>query len=152
MQTEKSAILRVEDASGKVLEEKNSESFQALDPEIARTINNILSDNEARQPIFSPNSSLHMPNRPVAAKTGTTQDYRDAWTIGYTPSLVTGVWVGNNDNSAIQQKGSGVLAAAPIWRAFMDAALEKTLPEQFIKPLPASAEKPILRSEERRVG
>jgi len=145
MQTEKSAILRVEDASGKVLEEKNSESFQALDPEIARTINDILSDNEARQPIFSPNSSLHMPNRPVAAKTGTTQDYRDAWTIGYTPSLVAGVWVGNNDNSPIQQKGSGVLAAAPIWRAFMDAALEKTPPEQFIKPLPVSVEKPILK-------
>ena len=145
VQTEKSAILRIEDANGKILEEKKEEGFQALDAEVARTINDILSDNEARQPIFSPNSSLHMPNRPVAAKTGTTQDYRDAWTIGYTPSLVAGVWVGNNDNSPIQQKGSGVLAAAPIWRAFMDAALEKTPPEQFIKPLPVSVEKPILK-------
>ncbi len=145
MQTEKSAILRIEDASGKILEEKKGATFQALDPEIARTINDILSDNEARQPIFSPNSSLYMPNRAVAAKTGTTQDYRDAWTIGYTPSLVAGVWVGNNDNSSIQQKGSGVLAAAPIWRAFMDAALEKALPEQFTKPLPVNVGKPILK-------
>ncbi|MBI2096623.1 MAG: PBP1A family penicillin-binding protein [Candidatus Sungbacteria bacterium] len=145
VQAPKTSVLRVEDADGNVLEEKKEVSGQVLDPEIARTINGILSDNDARQPVFAPRSSLYFPDRAVAAKTGTTQDYRDAWTIGYTPSLVAGVWVGNNDNSPIQQKGSGVLAAAPIWRAFMDAALEHTPPEQFTRPLPIEADKPILK-------
>lgn len=139
------SILRVEDASGAILEEKKNSTNSVLDPEIARTINDILSDNDARQPVFSPQSSLYFPDRRVAAKTGTTQDYRDAWTLGYTPSLVVGVWVGNNDNTPIQQKGSGVLAAAPIWHAFMEEALQGTPLDQFIKPLPVTVEKPILK-------
>ena len=139
------SILRVEDVSGNILEEKKDSINSVLDQEIARTINDILSDNDARQPVFSPQSSLYFPDRAVAAKTGTTQDYRDAWTLGYTPSLVAGVWVGNNDNTPIQQKGSGVLAAAPIWHAFMEEALKGTPPDQFIKPLPTTVEKPILK-------
>ncbi|MBU6415472.1 penicillin-binding protein, partial [Patescibacteria group bacterium] len=95
-------ILEV-DQNNAVLEKKENKSAQVLDAQIARTINDVLSDNNARQPVFHPLSSLYFPGRSVAAKTGTTQDYRDAWTIGYTPSLSVGVWVGNNDNSPIQQ-------------------------------------------------
>lgn len=144
-QIRSSGILKIEDADGTILEEKKDEPVEVLHPEIARTINDILSDNEARQPVFAPRSSLYFPDRQVAAKTGTTQDYRDAWTVGYTPSVVVGVWVGNNDNSPIQQKGSGVLAAAPLFHAFMEEALKKFPPEPFTKPAPSTVEKPILK-------
>ncbi|MBI4134621.1 MAG: PBP1A family penicillin-binding protein [Candidatus Sungbacteria bacterium] len=145
IQAPKGAILRIEDAAGNILEEKKEERFEVLNPEIARQINDILSDNNARQPVFSPRSSIYFPDRTVAAKTGTTQDFRDAWTIGYTPSLVAGVWAGNNDNSPIQQKGSGVLAAAPLWHAFMEYALKKFPDESFSKAAPVEVEKPILK-------
>lgn len=145
VQAPKTSILKIEDAAGNILEEKTGESFEVLNPEIAREINDILSDNDARQPVFAPRSSLYFPDRRVAAKTGTTQDFRDAWTVGYTPSIVVGVWAGNNDNSPIQQKGSGVLAAAPLWRAFMEYALKGAPSESFAKPAPAEVEKPILK-------
>jgi len=93
-----------------------------LEPEIASLINNILSDNEARAPIFGSNSCLYFENYPVAAKTGTTQNYKDGWVIGYTPSIVTGVWVGNNDGSPMQRE-PGIVLAGPIWRRFMEKAL-----------------------------
>jgi len=128
-----------------VLEEKKDESRPVLDTNIARMITDVLSDNDARIGVFQPHSSLYFPDRNVAAKTGTTQEYRDAWTIGYTPSLAAGVWVGNNDNTSIQQKGSGVLAAAPIWHDFMASATAKTLPEEFIRPEYHFEEKPIIR-------
>ncbi|RLC39057.1 penicillin-binding protein, partial [Candidatus Falkowbacteria bacterium] len=88
-----SAILKIEDKEGKLLEEFKAEEKKALDPKIARLINNILSDNGARAYAFGASNWLTLGSRPVAAKTGTTNDYRDAWTIGYTPSIVTGVWV-----------------------------------------------------------
>ncbi len=95
-----------------------------LDPEVARKINSILSDNVARTPIFGANSPLAFPvGIVVAAKTGTTQNFRDAWTVGYTPSIATAVWAGNNDNHPMNAGADGVFVAAPIWRAFMDAAL-----------------------------
>ncbi|MCX6795992.1 MAG: transglycosylase domain-containing protein, partial [Candidatus Falkowbacteria bacterium] len=91
-------LLKVEDSAGNVLEEyKDDAGKQVIDPKIAREINNILSDNSARAFIFGEKNYLTLDNRPVAAKTGTTNDYHDAWTIGYTPSIVTGVWVGNSD-------------------------------------------------------
>ncbi len=136
-------ILEV-DQKNTVLEKKEDKPTRVLDPQIARIINDVLSDNQARQPVFHPNSSLYFPNRPVAAKTGTTQDYRDAWTIGYTPSLAAGVWVGNNNNSPIQQS-SGVLAAAPIWHKFLVTALATSTPEEFSKPEKVIGAKSILR-------
>lgn len=144
-QTPPASILRIEDAEGNILEENKPDIAEVINPEVARTINDILSDNEARQPVFAPRSSLYLPDRPVAAKTGTTQDYRDAWTIGYTPSLVVGVWSGNNDNRPMKQKGSGVLASAPMWHDMMEATLQNKPVEQFIKPVPVTVEKPILR-------
>lgn len=139
------AVLRIENSHGVVLEEKKDSSLPVLDAEVARTINNILSDNGARVPVFSPHSSLYFPNRQVAAKTGTTQDYRDAWVVGYTPSLVAGVWVGNNDNTPMHQGGLSVMVAGPIWHKFLELALASTTPEEFTPPTPAVPEKPILR-------
>jgi membrane carboxypeptidase/penicillin-binding protein PbpC len=95
---------------------------------------------------------LTLGSRPVAAKTGTTQEYRDAWTIGYTPSLVAGVWTGNNDNSPMY-RGPGAYVAAPIWQAFMKKALEGKKVEYFMKPAPAHVSKPVLlgKQEEEKV-
>jgi membrane peptidoglycan carboxypeptidase len=109
-----------------------------LDKEPVRLINDILSDNEARAPMFGLNSLMHFQDYQVAAKTGTTQDYRDGWIIGYTPSIVTGVWTGNNDNSSMW-KEPGIVIAGPIWRAFMDSALPKFPKENFTKPSPSPA-------------
>lgn len=138
-------ILKIEAADKRALEEKQNNPRPVLDPEIARAINDVLSDNDARIPVFQPRSSLYFPDRKVAAKTGTTQDFRDAWTIGYTPSVAVGVWAGNNDNSPMRQKGSGVMAAAPVWREFMDSALKNFPPEEFIPPSPVDVSKPVLK-------
>lgn len=129
-----SAILKVEDAQGKVLEEFKKEDKQALDPAIARMVNDVLSDNNARSFVFGAKNWLTLGNRPVAAKTGTTNDYRDAWTMGYTPSLVTGVWVGNSDNTEMKRGADGSVVAAPIWNEYMKRVLGDTPVETFKKP------------------
>lgn len=131
------SILKVEDQKGNVLDEwkppKNKK--EVIAPEIAYEISSILSDNDARSAVFGSRSSLYIPNRTVAAKTGTTDAFRDAWTIGYTPSLVTGVWVGNNDNTPMSgTRGAGAMAAAPIFHDFMVKALEGTPNEEFNRP------------------
>jgi membrane carboxypeptidase/penicillin-binding protein len=139
------AILRVEDAHGRVLEEWAGEAPQdVFDAEIARQINSILSDNGARAFIFGEQNHLTLPDRPVAAKTGTTNDFRDAWTIGYTPSLVTGVWVGNNNNKEMKQAADGSRIAAPIWNQYMRAVLSGTEVEPFTEAQPVVTGKPVL--------
>ena len=141
----KTGILKIENPQGEILEEYKENTLPVLDTEIARTINNVLSDNDARIPVFSPRSSLYFSDRQVASKTGTTQDYRDAWVVGYTPSLVAGVWVGNNDNSAMKQSGLSVMVAGPIWHKFMESALKESPPEQFIPPQYIEPTKPVLK-------
>lgn len=115
-------ILRVEDARGRVLKENQNTSIQILSPEIAELLTDILSDNEARTPVFGARSQLLLPGYTVAVKTGTTQEYKDAWTIGYTEDIVAGVWAGNNDNTSTDKK-PGVTLAAPVWNSFMARAL-----------------------------
>jgi membrane peptidoglycan carboxypeptidase/predicted nucleic acid-binding Zn ribbon protein len=116
------AIKRIEDNEGNTLyEQEFTESEQSLRSEHAYLINSILSDNDARAPMFGANSVLNLPF-PVAAKTGTTNDFRDIWTIGYTPDLVVGVWVGNTDYSQMVNTG-GLTGAAPIWSQFMQYAV-----------------------------
>jgi 1A family penicillin-binding protein len=105
---------------------------QVIDPEVARKVNSILSDNDARSAIFGPRSPLFIPGRTVAAKTGTTQEFRDAWTVGYTPSIAVAVWAGNNDSRPMALGSDGVFVAAPIWRSFMDEILPKYPTENFI--------------------
>ena len=90
---------------------------QIISPEHSYLITSILSDNQARSWMFGSNSVLNLPF-PVAAKTGTTNDFRDNWTLGYTPDLVTGVWVGNADYTPMVNT-TGVSGAAPIWSQFM---------------------------------
>jgi len=141
------AILKVEDKDGEVLEEYDQEKVEAkkvLEPEIVRLINNILSDNAARAFTFGESNWLTLGARPVAAKTGTTNDYRDAWTIGYTPSIVTGVWVGNNDNTEMARGAAGGAVAAPIWHDYMARVLGNTPIEQFRQPEQIETGKPVL--------
>lgn len=139
-----SFILKIVSSDGAILEEYKQEEERVLEPQIARLISDILSDNNARGPIFGYNSPLHLLDRQIAAKTGTTQENRDGWLIGYTPSLAAGVWTGNNDNSSMTKQGAGLSAAGPMWNDFMSKALDGSPAEQFIKPDPITTEKIML--------
>jgi len=124
-------ILKIEDAKGNIIYEKKDIKIKVLDKKITDLISDILSDNNARAPIFGWNSPLYFENYKVSAKTGTTQDFRDGWTIGFTNNIVVGVWAGNNDNSPIK-KAPGVKVAAPIWHNFLAEVLPKI--EKPIQP------------------
>ncbi|MGC8780205.1 MAG: transglycosylase domain-containing protein [Anaerolineae bacterium] len=133
------AISRIETLDGKVIGEWGWTNPQSpfpnppsLDPRVAYLITDILSDDVARRPAFGAGSPLEI-GRPAAVKTGTTTDWRDNWTIGYTPDLVVGVWVGNADNTPMHGV-SGVTGAAPIWHDFMRAILRNTPPRAFTRP------------------
>lgn len=140
-------ILRVENSKGEVLEEFITQSRQVLEPNISRQITDILSDNVARTPTFGAQSYLYFPSRDVAAKTGTTNDYRDAWVLGYTPNFALGIWVGNNDNTPMEKKVAGFIAA-PMWNAFFQEVFKKLPEENFIKPDPTPAGvKPVLKGQ-----
>jgi len=129
------AILRVEDSTGKVLEEnKPKKKEQVVTPEQAFLIADILSDNDARKGTFGPNSSLVIPGRTVAVKTGTTNDRRDNWTVGGNSTGVVGVWVGNNDNSPMGALVSGVSGAAPIWHKIITEYLKNQSNVGFDRP------------------
>lgn len=118
------SILRIEDSKGKIIEESKKNSRRILESRVCGLITDILSDNEARAPMFGNRSYLYFENYPVAVKTGTTTNFRDAWTIGYTPSIVVGVWVGNSNNAPM--KGvSGVIGAGNLWHSFMEKILPK---------------------------
>jgi hypothetical protein len=104
-----------------------------LEPEVAWQISSILADNGARTPTFGARSQLVLPGRTAAVKTGTTQNYRDGWTVGYTPSLATAVWVGNDDDGKTMTS-SAATAAAPVWNRFMREALDGKPNEEFAKP------------------
>ena len=125
-------ILRIEDKNGKVIEEWRDEPEQVLPKETALKITDMLSDNKARTPAFGANSPLYFPGRDVAAKTGTTNDFRDAWIVGYTPNLAVGAWAGNNDNHAMHKVAAYIVA--PMWNTFMNEALKRIPPESFEKP------------------
>lgn len=132
---EPTAILKVTDSSGKILEElKSGSSRQVISPEEAFIISSILSDLKAREITFGPRSAINIAGRTIAVKTGTTNDKRDNWTIGWTPSVIIGVWVGNNDNSPMRDVASGVTGAAPIWRRIILAALKDKGDEPFAVP------------------
>lgn len=139
------SLIRVEDANGKVLNEEQPKSESVMNPAITRMISSILSDNNARIPAFGANSPLYFPNHQVAAKTGTTNDYRDAWIIGYTPNIAVGAWVGNNDNTPMDKKIAGFIVA-PMWNEFMRSYLAEAPSENF-QPAPVIDQniKPILR-------
>jgi penicillin-binding protein 1C len=127
-----SGILSVEDGSGNILEKFEGKPQQIIKPNTTHILSSILTDDVARTPTFGANSILKIPGREVAVKTGTTNNNKDAWTIGYTPSVAVGVWVGNNDNKPMKKGGAAL--AGPIWNPIITEAL-KTLPiESFEKP------------------
>lgn len=107
-------------------------SVPAVSPQVAYLITDILSDDNARLPAFGENSVLKL-SRPAAAKTGTTTDFRDNWTVGYTPDLAVGVWVGNADNTSMRHV-TGITGAGPIWHAFMEEVLKGKPVRNFQRP------------------
>lgn len=128
-------ILKIE-KDGKIVKDyTTTEAHKSVEPEVAFEINSILSDNVARTPVFGSKSNLTLPDRPVAAKSGSTENNRDAWTVGYTPSIAVAVWVGNNDANKTMTKGAdGSYVAGPIWNRFMREYLKGKAVEQFNRP------------------
>jgi len=137
-------IQRIEDANGNILEQSQDQPERVLDAQTARLMNNVLSDNSARAAVFGYNNSLYFPGYDVAAKTGTTQDNRDGWVVGFTPFIATVVWTGNNDNSQMTAAGAGISAAGPMWHEFMAKALQTFPRESFPNPEPVSSNKIML--------
>ncbi len=129
-------ILKITDSNGKTLYEyKPSVGKRVLNEDVSFLISDILSDNDSRKEVFGLNSYLYIPSHDVAVKTGTTDDKRDNWTVGYTTSAVVGVWVGNNDNSPMNPKlASGVTGAAPIWNRIIREVIKKYPEKSFHKP------------------
>ena len=129
------AIIRVEDRDGNVLYKRTQpESHDILSPQLAYLMNSILSDRQARWAAMGINNPLELSNeRPAAAKTGTTNDFRDAWTIGYTPQLAAGVWMGNSDTDEMKNL-PGLRGAGPIWHAVMEYALQDEEIVPFTRP------------------
>ncbi len=138
-------ILRIVNGQGDVLEEyTEKEGTQVVSEDATKTLASVLTDNTARIPTFGANSALYIPGYQIAAKTGTTNNNKDAWLIGYTPNIAVGVWAGNNDNK--QMKKGGAAIAGPSWNEFMRYALSKYPAEVFMDPPPVNTNiKPSLR-------
>ena len=136
-------IVKIKDSKGKIIEENKKTPIRILENQIARQINEILSDNELRAPMFGSNSSLYFPDYEVAAKTGTTQFHNNGWVVGYSPNLITGVLVGNNDNSQMA-KEPGTVLAGPIFHKFMEETLKIFPKENFKKSFEVLTGKSIL--------
>lgn len=134
-------ILEIRDANGKTIEKFNALPEQAVDTDIARQVTAMLSDNQARQPEYPPENPFHFPGFDVAAKTGTTNESRDAWTIGYSPTIAIGVWAGNNDNTPMVKEIAGYIVA-PMWNEVMRYALTKYPQALFTEPAPIPGDAP----------
>ncbi|NCN52985.1 hypothetical protein GW950_00800 [Candidatus Wolfebacteria bacterium] len=142
------SILKITDSKENVIEEYKDKSEQVIDPQYPRLINDVLTDLNERAGLFSSSLPLTIfEGHEVALKTGTTNDYRDAWTMGYTPELVVGVWAGNNNNESMKQRGSSLLAAVPIWNSFMKEALKDRNLVAFNRPDLVLNTKAMLRGE-----
>jgi len=142
------AILKVEDKNGNVLDEFQEKKHKVFSENSVNELNSIVTDANARAFIFGAAPNLTLPDRPVGAKTGTTNDNNDGWTIGFTPSIVTGVWAGNSDGTNMKGNADGVNVAAPIWHEYMQKVLNGTPVETFKAPDPyPDTLPPILRGQ-----
>lgn len=147
LRAEPRSILRIEDVSGNVTEEFEVRTNRVLDENVAYMMSDVLSDNVARTPLWGSWSMVNFGERDVAIKSGSTNNLRDAWIMGYAPNIAVGAWVGNNDNSAMGGGLSGLITT-PMWRAFMDIALEKLPAEEFPEPeINTAGVKPVIRGE-----
>jgi len=124
-------IYKIDNYLGENIYKKEKEMKNVVDPNLALTINNILSDDQARSPIFGLNSKLKIEGKTVAVKTGTTNNLKDNWCIGWTPSYLVSTWVGNNDGSPMSWVASGVSGATPIWNRIMTKILSNKIDEQW---------------------
>lgn len=132
---EPTPILEIKDAQGKVLYSwRDNGGERAVDEEVAFLISDILSDDGARSGVFGFGSLLHIPGHQVAVKTGTTDDMRDNYALGYTKEIAIGTWVGNNNNEEMYRVASGISGATPIWRRAMIHALQDKEPDKFVAP------------------
>jgi len=138
----------VRDQNGEILEQYKDITKKVLEPENPRIINNILSDLVVRGGLFQSSLSLTIfPGHDVALKTGTTNDYLDAWSVGYTPNIVVGVWAGNSDNEPMQQRGGSILAAVPILSDFLGPALKNVPAQSFPQPEEKNSSIPMVNGE-----
>lgn len=137
-------ILEIRDHNGDLLEKYTQDQKNVLPETVSSLVSSVLSDNQAKAPVYGVNSPLFFKDRPVASKTGTTNDYKDVWVVGYTPSLVLGMWAGNNDNTPINKKTAGVVLS-PVWKKAMLAVLKDKPIEYFPDPLPNTSNKSILQ-------
>ncbi|OGZ23535.1 MAG: hypothetical protein A3A08_01545, partial [Candidatus Nealsonbacteria bacterium RIFCSPLOWO2_01_FULL_41_9] len=128
------AILKIEDKDGNVIFENKKTPKRVLEKNVANLINDILSDNDTRAPMFGPRSNMYFENWQVAAKTGTTDNFRDTWIIGYTPSISVGIWAGNNNNEPLEKKQPAATVAGPIFHDFMEKVLPLLPQKVFEKP------------------
>lgn len=136
-------IMSIATAKGHIIESYEGTPVQAIEKQVARTINDILSDNVARSPTFGSRSPMYFPDTLVASKTGTSQDYRDLWIIGYTPDIVVGAWAGNNDNKPTAKLAAAIIVA-PMWHKAMQKALDKfTFTTTFLPPEKSIATLPL---------
>ena len=130
-------ILKITDNQGNILQEFKDEQYEVLSKNSVLMLNDVLADNDARTPLFGARSFMYFEGRQVAGKTGTTENNRDAWLVGYTPNIVLGVWNGNNDNTSMK-KGSSI--AGPMWHEMMQILLNN-LPEESFEP-------PVIQKDE----
>ncbi|NTW26741.1 MAG: PBP1A family penicillin-binding protein [Candidatus Moranbacteria bacterium] len=141
-------IMKIEDKDGAVIEKyKDNPGNRVVEEKYVAMLDYIMSTNEFRAPVFGENSPFKFVDRPVAAKTGTTNEFRDGWAMGYTPSIAVGVWAGNNDNTSMKVGADGIVVAAPIWRSFMNFALGNSAIEQFPKYEKEDAGKDVLNGK-----
>lgn len=129
---DKAVILKVLDKDDTVLEQyKQTDGVRVVEEKYVAMLDHVMSTNDYRAPVFGENNPFKFSDRQVAAKTGTTNEFRDGWAMGYTPSLALGVWAGNNDNTSMKAGADGIVVAAPIWRSFMDQVLGNYAREEF---------------------
>jgi len=126
-------VYKIDNYLGENIYTKEKETEQIVDPNLALTIDSILSDNNARAPIFGLNSKLKIEGKTVAVKTGTTNNLKDNWCIGWTPNYLVAAWVGNNDATPMSWVASGVSGATPIWNRIMTKILENKIDEQWVE-------------------
>ncbi len=153
-------ILEIKDSNGLTVYKKQPIAIPVLDPGVAFIISDILADNNARQIEFGLNTPLHIEGARVSVKTGTTDNKRDNWTIGFTPSVLVATWVGNNDNSPMNQAlASGVTGAAPMWNRLMSMMLQQTgtpsaaiIPGDIVKKYCVGMDRYFVRGTENSVS
>jgi len=143
MHYEEQSILKIEDSQGNIIEDNTqAPGVQILGAQVAQQIADVLSDPAARASLGE-NDLFSFPGHEVAVKTGTTNNYRDAWTIGFTPNIVVGAWAGNNDNTPMERRVSGFIIG-PAWAEFMRYALTKFPTEPFARAEVTAPTKPVL--------